>query len=121
MAARRRSASAATNDLGEPAAEAFIQDTGSTPAPEGASLDGLDAATEIEIVHPDTGQRYGVSVAAYRDLYEPQGFKPARQGDNTLLPGDPRAPEAGSIPADMPAAIVPTPDEDDDSDDSDES
>lgn len=77
------------------------------PAPKGATLDGLKASDEIEVIHPETGQRYGVSVAAYHDLYEPAGYKPVRQGDNTLLPGDPRAPKAEEVPADQPAPVVP--------------
>lgn len=78
-----------------------------TPAPKGASLDGLKDADEIEIVNTKTGQTYGVTVKAYRDLYEPNGFEPTRKADNTLLPGDPRAPEADTIPADAPAPIIP--------------
>lgn len=97
----------ATTESAEPQLMVSPRDT---PAPEGASLDGLDDAQEIEIVHPETKQTYGVTVAAYRDLYEPLGYKPTRQADNTLLPGDPRAPEADTVPADAPAPVVPTPD-----------
>jgi len=62
-------------------------------APKGATLEGLEDTDEIEIIHPDTGQTYGVSVKAFQDLYEPQGFEPIRQGTGQLLPGDPRAPK----------------------------
>jgi len=85
------------------------QPTDITPvaAPEGATLKGLADEDEIEIIHPDTGQTYGVSVKAYNDLYKPAGFQPTRKGDNTLLPGDERAPK--DVPADNPAIVVETP------------
>lgn len=96
----------ATVDAGLPVVMTSPRDE---PAPQGATLDGLSDETEIEIVHPDTKQTYGVSVAAFRDLYEPLGYKPTRQADNTLLPGDPRAPRAATVPDNAPAPIVPTP------------
>jgi hypothetical protein len=68
-------------------------------APKGATLEGLKDTDEVEIIHPKTGQAYGVSVAAFQDLYEPQGFEPVRQGTGELLPGDPRAPK--DVPPDI--------------------
>lgn len=78
-----------------------------TPAPKGASIDDLKDHEEIEIVNTKTGQTYGVSVKAYKDLYEPLGFEPTRKADNTLLPGDPRAPEADTVPADAAPPVLP--------------
>lgn len=38
---------------------------------------------EVEIVHPKTGERYGVTVTDYRRLYEDRGFKIDRNADQT--------------------------------------
>jgi hypothetical protein len=62
-------------------------------APKGASLEGLPDNYQIEIAHPDTGQTYGVSVKAFRERWQLQGFEPVRMGTGGLLPGDPRAPK----------------------------
>jgi|SRR6478735_1197542 len=78
-------------------------------APAGTTLKGLEDTDEIEIIHPDTGQTYGVSVKAFNDLYKPAGFEPTRKGNNELLPGDPRAPK--DVPAPVEAIIVETPED----------
>src|SRR5690348_10754148 len=80
-------------------------DMGATPVPK-ADLKGLNDNDAIEIVHPDTGQTYGVSVKAFKDLYEPLGYQPTRMADNSLLPGDERA--AKDAPANQPAPVLPT-------------
>jgi hypothetical protein len=81
-------------------------DMGATPVPK-ADLKGLNENDAIEIVHPDTGQTYGVSVKAYHDLYEPLGYVPTRMADSSLLPGDERA--ATDVPANQPAPVLPQP------------
>lgn len=75
-----------------------------SPAPKGASVAGLKDSDEIEVVHPKTNQTYGVSVKAYKDLYEPAGFVPTRMGNGELLPDDPRKP--ADVPEDVPPVVV---------------
>lgn len=107
MAAKAKTTAEETEGVPANAEPSLAVSPRDTVAPKGASLDGLKDSDEIEIVHEETGQTYGVSVKAYHDLYEPLGYKPTRQADNTLLPGDPRAPKAETLPADTPAPIIP--------------
>jgi hypothetical protein len=71
------------------------------------SVNGLADDEAIEIRHPDTGQEYGVSVKAYKDLYQPVGYLPVRKGDNTLLPGTEGALDPEAMPEPAPAPIYP--------------
>lgn len=70
---------------------------------------GLNPEDAVEILHPTTGQAYGVSVAAFRELYEPQGYVITRRGDGTLLPDHPDAVPAEVIPEDNPSIPQPVP------------
>lgn len=48
----------------------------------------LPGTAEVEIEHPKTGERYGVTVAAFRDHYEGAGFKIDRMGDGSAILSD---------------------------------
>lgn len=73
----------------------------------------LDEADQVEFAHLETGQRYGGSVKAFRDLYEPLGYEIVTMGDGTLPPGHPDAPDPATIPADnsviLPDEVQPAP------------
>ena len=63
----------------------------------------LAPETEVEISHPDTGQDYGVTLQAFRDLYQPLGYVVDRRADNTPLhPDQVEAPESGPEPILVP-------------------
>jgi hypothetical protein len=78
----------------------------------------LDAGFEVEIEHPKTKERYGVTMAAYRDHYAGAGFKVDRRGDGTPITSEddareapqpvgpqgpePEVPEGGVIPVHTP-------------------
>lgn len=59
------------------------------------ALAHLDDAIEVEIEHPQTGQRYGMSMVAYRELYEPLGYEVTGRSDGQPLDKDAVAPERG--------------------------
>jgi hypothetical protein len=63
-----------------------------TKAPE-----GVTGSTEVEFEHPDTGQAYGASFAAFQALYEPLGYKLTRKADGSPLKAE-EAPESGPEP-----------------------
>ena len=63
----------------------------------------LDDDAEIEIMHPKTGERYGVTAAAFRADYEPAGFEVDRMGDGSAIVSDRDEPKA---PDDLPALGV---------------
>lgn len=88
------------------AAEKLAQEqTALAPEPQPtAHAEGVRNSDEVEITHPKTGQSYGVSYKAFKDLYEPEGFRITRMADGSLLPGDDRAPVG--TPADNPPIMV---------------
>lgn len=54
----------------------------------------LPDSHEVEIEHPKTGERYGVTMGAFREHYDKAGFKVDRHGDGTPIVADAKAPES---------------------------
>lgn len=64
--------------------------------------EGVNGNTQVEFEHPDTGQTYGASYAAFTKLYEPLGYKLTRHADGSPIGKADEAPEEGPEPV-LPA------------------
>lgn len=67
-----------------------------------ADLKSLDDAVPVEIEHTETRQRYGVTMGAYRELYEPIGYIVTKRADGVPLPS-----AAPDVPDNAPAPVFP--------------